>query len=40
VTSFGEIEGIFADYLATHDRLARPATSDGDDDRSLEATAA
>jgi len=42
VTSFGEIEGIFADYLATHDRFARPGQSEGsdDDDRSLEATAA
>jgi len=42
VTSFGEIEGIFADYLATHDPFARPGQSDGgdDDDRSLEATAA
>src|SRR5258705_1205544 len=42
VTSFSEVEGIFADYLANHDRFARPAESAGgdDDDRSLEATAA
>jgi len=42
VTSFSEIEGIFGDYLAHHDRYARPAESEGgdDDDRSQEATAA
>src|SRR6476661_3644720 len=42
VTAFSEIEGIFADYLATHDPFARPGQSEGgdDDDRSLEATAA
>jgi tRNA-dihydrouridine synthase len=32
VTAFGEIEGIFADYLANHDRYARPAQSEGGDD--------
>jgi tRNA-dihydrouridine synthase B len=40
VTSFSEIEGIFGDYLAHQERYAASASRDGDDDDSLEATAA
>jgi tRNA-dihydrouridine synthase B len=41
VTSFSEIEGIFADYLAHRDRFAGEETADaGDDDHSIEASAA
>jgi tRNA-dihydrouridine synthase len=39
VTSFGEVEGIFADYLAHQERYAASA-SPGDDDGAIEATAA
>jgi hypothetical protein len=41
VTSFSEIEGIFADYLAHRDRFAGESAADaGDDDHSIEASAA
>ena len=41
VTSFAEVEGIFADYLANRERFGPgPGATDGDDDRSLEADAA
>jgi len=40
VTSFAEIEGIFADYLANQERYAAAARDGEDDDRSFEATAA
>jgi nifR3 family TIM-barrel protein len=41
VTSFSEVEGIFADYLASAERFAGSASRDGDaDDDTLEATAA
>jgi len=41
VTSFSEVEGTFADYLAHQERYAAAGGRDGDDDdRAVEATAA
>jgi len=41
VTSFGEVEGIFADYLAHRERYSASVGPDGrEDDRSIEADAA
>src|SRR5215204_6343433 len=40
VTSFAEIEGIFADYLSNQEHYAAAGRDGGDDDRSFEATAA
>ena len=41
VTSFAEVEGIFADYLANRERYSASAEPDDrEDDRSIEADAA
>src|SRR3954470_18990695 len=40
VTSFGEVEGIFADYLANRDRFSDDSSTADRDDHSIEADAA
>jgi len=40
VTSFGEVEGIFSDYLANRDRFSEGQSSADRDDHSIEADAA